>query len=202
MRASRARSAELYLLAEGQVSVEGEARPLDGLFFVIATQNPVQYSGTFPLPESQLDRFMMRISLGFPDINAEKQILLGDDNRGKLTQLPSRISNEQLLAMQEQISGVNASESLLEYVIALCRVSRETSINTNPLSPRAGKALLKAAKAWAFMENRDYVMPEDVQAVFAAVCEHRLETGTGEFSHNSGPVSQLVLQQVDPVKPL
>jgi len=198
----KTQSALLEAMEEHQVSIDGVTHKLPSPFFVIATQNPLFHAGTYPLPESQLDRFMMRISLGFPGIEAEKQILLGDDNRDKLTRLKACISNEQLLAMQEQINTVTTSESLLEYVIALCRVSREAGLNTNPLSPRAGKSLLKAAKSWAFMENRDYVMPEDVQAVFAAVCEHRLEVGTGEFSHDTSPVSQLVLQRVDPVKPL
>lgn len=198
----KTQSALLEAMEEQQVSIDGVTYALPQPFFVIATQNPLFHAGTYPLPESQLDRFMMRISLGYPGIEAERLILNGEESRDKLSRLEAKISQQQLLDMQQQITEVSASDALLDYIITLCNVSRFGDVNANPLSPRAGKSLLGAAKAWAFMENRDYVIPEDVQAVFTAVCEHRLDNGTGEFSHENSTLSKQVLKQVDPVNPL
>lgn len=198
----KTQSALLEAMEEHQVSIDGVTYPLLDPFFVIATQNPLFHAGTYPLPESQLDRFMMRISLGFPDVSAEKEILLSDDQRNRFASMKACINNTELLAMQNNIVNVSASEPLLEYVIALCQMSRDPAFNANPLSPRAGKSLLRAAKAWAYMEGRDHVVPEDVQAVFVAVCEHRLAFAHSEFSHQGDTISQSILSQIDPLNPL
>lgn len=206
----KTQSALLEAMEEHQVSIDGATYELPSPFFVIATQNPLFHAGTYPLPESQLDRFMMRISLGFPDIEAEKKILLNNNSHNQLSGLRASISTDELIEIQAAVQAVNTSMSIIEYVIALCRVSRKANNNVNPLSPRAGKALLSAAKAWAFMDNRDYVLPEDIQAVFVSVCQHRLgETGLDSNtasgsqawgSETSGAVQ--ILQQIDPISPL
>jgi MoxR-like ATPase len=202
----KTQSALLEAMEEKQVSIDGTTHQLPKPFFVIATQNPLFHSGTYPLPESQLDRFMMRISLGFPGIEAEKSILLSAINKSKKT-IDSKTNVEHLMSMQDLIQQIHASESIIEYIIALCHVSREQSnaidlehkIPCNPLSPRAGKALLSAAKAWAFIDNRDYLLPDDVKAVFHAVCEHRLVIN--EQQSNSS-ISEQILQRVDVLNPL
>jgi len=200
----KTQSALLEAMEEHQVSIDGTTYELPTPFFVIATQNPLFHAGTYPLPESQLDRFMMRISLGFPDIEAEKKILASSDSRASQMALVECISIAQLIAMQDKVQEITTTERIIEYVIALCRVSRKENEKTNPLSPRAGKALLSAAKAWAFMENRDYVIPEDIQAVFSSVCQHRLGDISQTAEHNTSTMiaSTKILQQVDPVSPL
>ncbi|WDE07745.1 AAA family ATPase [Thalassomonas viridans] len=198
----KTQSALLEAMAEHQVSIDGTTYELPSPFFVIATQNPLSHAGTYPLPESQLDRFMMRISLGFPDVVAEKLILLSEDRDRQFMHLRPCLEPGQLLAIQKKIDKLAASDAVLDYIIALCHVSRGQDENFRPLSPRAGKALLKAAKAWAFMENRDFVHPEDVQAVFAAVCQHRLEIVSDAFSGHKEGLALRVLEQVDPTDPL
>ncbi|NQZ82552.1 MAG: AAA family ATPase [Colwellia sp.] len=198
----KTQSALLEAMEEGQVSIDGKTYQLPEPFFVIATQNPLFHAGTYPLPESQLDRFMMRISLGFPNIAAEKEILKNHKNREKLQQLTPCITTKQLKEIQLVIDDIHVSESILEYVIALCHITRKEGAEMNPLSPRAGKALLAAARAWAFMDNRDYVIPEDVCAVFPSVSEHRLESASTVSVSNQGSLSAQVLQQVDPTNPL
>jgi MoxR-like ATPase len=207
----KTQSALLEAMEERQVSIDGVTYPLEQPFFVIATQNPLFHAGTYPLPESQLDRFMMRLSLGFPDVAAEKQILLSDsylsNSHHAKNQLTAAITNDQLLAMQKSISTITVSDNILEYVIALCQISRRDDIDAKPLSPRAGKSLLNAAKAWAFMENRDYVIPEDIQAVFSAVCLHRIEVNLTDSYHNNSlsaqnNIAMQILQQVDVLDPL
>ncbi|MFT5756948.1 MAG: MoxR-like ATPase [Alteromonadaceae bacterium] len=197
----KTQSALLEAMEEGQVSIDGITHQLPQPFFVIATQNPLFHAGTYPLPESQLDRFMMRISLGFPSIDAEKEILKSRNHRELLQQLTPCITPEQLKNIQLMITDVHVSESILEYVIALCHISRQENSQMNPLSPRAGKALLAAARSWAFMDNRDYVIPEDVRAVFPSVSDHRLESATSISSSNQGKLSTQILQQVDPTNP-
>lgn len=198
----KTQSALLEAMESAQVSIDGKTYELPEPFFVIATQNPLFHSGTYPLPESQLDRFTMRITLGFPSVEAEKRILANSNNREDINQLNPCITAEQLIDIQKLIEGIHVSEAILEYVIALCQLSRKSLGNVNPLSPRAGKALLASAKAWAFMENRDHVLPQDIQAVFEAVCEHRLDTsGTIASSHDVS-VAKTILQQVDPTDPL
>jgi MoxR-like ATPase len=195
----KTQSALLEAMEEKQVSIDGISHDLPEPFFVIATQNPLFHAGTYPLPESQLDRFMMRIALGFPNVEAEKQILLAVDHHTKLSQLNCVISIEQLQQLQQGVSHVYASEGILDYIIALCHFSRTTDFIGNPLSPRAGKAILNAAKAWALTFNRDHVLPEDIQAVFAVVCQHRLTSGIEDNSSQEQSLAMQILQQIDPI---
>jgi MoxR-like ATPase len=141
---------------------------------VIATQNPMHQVGTFPLPESQLDRFLMRINLGYPDAKAERELLSGADRRDLLTKLEPAMSTRQLLDLQAAVPAIKASGALLDYVQALITHTRHSPRYTQGLSPRAGLAMLRAAQAWALMQGRDHVLPEDVQAVVPAVVGHRL----------------------------
>ena len=173
----KAQSALLEAMEEQQVTVEGKTYPLPKPFFVIATQNPSHQIGTFPLPESQLDRFLMRIELGYPNHQAERELLMGKSRHHLIESLPTHLPPEMLLSMQNAIAEVHASPALLDYLQALIDYTRESSEYACGLSPRAGLALLRAAKAWAFMENRTDVLPEDVQAVLPAVAGHRLGAG-------------------------
>tara|TARA_R110000796_G_scaffold64192_9_gene148792 strand:+ start:1131 stop:2057 length:927 start_codon:yes stop_codon:yes gene_type:complete len=169
----KTQSALLEAMEEQQVTVDGKKYSLPTPFFVIATQNPLHQSGTYPLPESQLDRFLMRISLGFPPKEAEKRLLLNMQKRD-YTQLPQRITEQQLAQIQTEISNIILSNPVIDYIIELVNYTRESNNFAASLSPRASMALAKAAKSWAYIDGRDYVMPEDVQAVFASVCQHRL----------------------------
>ena len=170
----KAQSALLEAMEERQITIEGETRPLLDPFFVIATQNPVEHIGTYPLPESQLDRFLMSISLGYPDTDAERLLLTSSDRRIELQHLKATIDQGSLLMLQQQVSAVTTSAALIDYVQALLQFSRQSGYFVCGLSPRAGLALLHASKAWALVQNRDYVIPEDVQAVLPAVSNHRL----------------------------
>ncbi|WP_036956482.1 MULTISPECIES: AAA family ATPase [unclassified Pseudoalteromonas] len=169
----KTQSALLEAMEEHQVTVDGDKYPLPTPFFVIATQNPLYQAGTYPLPESQLDRFLMRISLGFPPKDAEKRLLLNNLKRD-YSQLPQRIEQHQLKQIQDAISNITLSSPVVDYIIELVTYTRESQTLTTSLSPRASMALAKSAKAWAYIEGRDYVLPEDVQAVFSNVCQHRL----------------------------
>jgi len=169
----KTQSALLEAMEEQQVTVDGKKYSLPTPFFVIATQNPLHQSGTYPLPESQLDRFLMRISLGFPPKEAEKRLLLNMQKRD-YTQLPQRITEQQLAQIQTEISNIILSNPVIDYIIELVNYTRESNNFAASLSPRASMALAKAAKSWAYIDGRDFVMPEDVQAVFASVCQHRL----------------------------
>ena len=171
----KTQSALLEAMEEHQVTSEGETRPLPEPFFVIATQNPANQIGTFPLPESQLDRFLMRIELGYPDAQAERALLAGRDRRELLTELRPVMSPEQLVQAQALVRAVKASPALLDYVQALLEYSRRSPHFLTGLSPRAGLALLSGARAWALLEGRDYALPEDVQAVLPHVVGHRLQ---------------------------
>lgn len=173
----RTQSALLEAMEERQVSIEGQTRPLPEPFFVIATQNPIEQGGTFALPESQLDRFLMRLRLGYPDPTAERQLLEGEDRRSLTQRLPVLLAEEPLRTIQQAVLRVNASAALLDYVQRLLQASRTIPGLMYGLSPRAGLGLLRSAKAWALMQGRDHVLPDDVQAVFGAVAEHRLEQG-------------------------
>ncbi|SMF93462.1 MoxR-like ATPase [Methylomagnum ishizawai] len=176
----KAQSALLEAMEEHQVTVEGETRPLPEPFFVIATQNPIHQIGTFPLPESQLDRFLMRLTLGYPDSRSELALYKGAERHSLLEKLPVRLPADELRGLQEAIRAIHASDALLGYVQALVRFSRESGHYEIGLSPRAGLALLSAARAWAYTESREVVLPEDVQAVLAPVCGHRLKpVGSG-----------------------
>jgi MoxR-like ATPase len=182
----KAQSALLEAMEEHQVTVEGETRALPEPFFVIATQNPAFQVGTFPLPESQLDRFLMRIELGYPDAQAERALLQGKDRRTLMAGLQPALPPQALESLQQAASAVFASEALLDYVQALLAYTRHSPRYVSGLSPRAALALLHAAQAWALIEGRDAVLPEDVQAVLPAVAGHRLH-GSGEFSGEAGP---------------
>ena len=169
----KTQSALLEAMEEQQVTVDGKKYTLPNPFFVIATQNPLYQSGTYPLPESQLDRFLMRISLGFPPKEAEKRLILNMQKRD-YSQLPKRINQQELAAIQTQISQITLSSPVIDYIIELVNYTRTSNAFASSLSPRASMALAKAARSWAFIDGRDFVMPEDVQAVFASVCQHRL----------------------------
>lgn len=169
----KTQSALLEAMEEQQVTVDGKKYTLPNPFFVIATQNPLYQSGTYPLPESQLDRFLMRISLGFPPKEAEKRLILNMQKRD-YSQLPKRINQQELAAIQTQISQITLSSPVIDYIIELVNYTRTSNAFASLLSPRASMALAKAARSWAFIDGRDFVMPEDVQAVFASVCQHRL----------------------------
>lgn len=173
----KAQSALLEAMEEYQVTVEGKTYPLPQPFFVIATQNPTHQIGTFPLPESQLDRFLMRIELGYPDYQAERNLLMGQNRQHLIADLPVCLSAEHLQLLQQTVTQVYTSPALLDYCQALINYTRESPDYRCGLSPRAGLALLRAAKAWALMDGRDAVIPEDIQAVLAAVAGHRLQAG-------------------------
>lgn len=181
----KTQSALLEAMEEQQVTVDGEKYPLPTPFFVIATQNPLYQAGTYPLPESQLDRFLMRISLGFPPKNAEKRLLLNNQKRD-YSQLPQRINQQQLKQIQESIANITLSSAVIDYIIELVTYTREAQSLAASLSPRASMALAKSARAWAYIEGRDFVLPEDVQAVFSSVCQHRLglhsESGNNQIA--------------------
>lgn len=170
----KTQSALLEAMEERQVTVDGTLHRLPEPFFVIATQNPQEQVGTFPLPESQLDRFLMRVSLGLPDRAAERALLKGRDRREMLTDLQSALGEGDLRGLQEAVASVHASDALLDYLQAVLALTRER--HRMGLSPRAGLGLLRAAQAWALIDSRDHVLPEDVQAVGSAVMGHRLDS--------------------------
>ena len=172
----KTQSALLEAMEEHQVTSEGETRPLPSPFFVIATQNPTNQIGTFPLPESQLDRFMMRIQLGYPDAQAERGLLSGVDRRDLVAHLNPQMENAELFALQQQVRQVFVAPALLDYVQAILRHTRESARFVHGLSPRAGLALVAAARAWALLDGRNAVIPEDVQAVLPGVASHRLQS--------------------------
>lgn len=171
----KTQSALLEAMEENQVTVEGHTYTLPEPFFVIATQNPNYQIGTFPLPESQLDRFLMRLELGYPDNAAERTLLKGQERRELLKEITPSAGPDQLIALQSAVTAVNVSDALVDYVQALLKFSRETPFYRNGLSPRAGVGIVRAAQAWALMAGRRFVVPEDVQAVLPAVAMHRLE---------------------------
>jgi MoxR-like ATPase len=170
----KTQSALLETMEEHQVTADGQTIALPEPFFVIATQNPATQVGTFPLPESQLDRFLMRIELGYPDRNAERALLMGEDRRQLLERQPPVLQPEDLLALQQAAQGVTVSDKLIDYIQALLASSRQSPEFSAGLSPRAGLGLIAAARAWALTDGRDHVLPEDVQAVFPHVAGHRL----------------------------
>ncbi|WP_423681132.1 MULTISPECIES: AAA family ATPase [unclassified Undibacterium] len=170
----KTQSSLLEAMEEHQVSAEGQTRKLPAPFFVIATQNPAHQVGTFPLPESQLDRFLMCLSLGYPDAAAERALLLGEDRRALLSKLPALMQASELLQAQQQLRQIHTSPALVDYVQALAQATREGDVFAEGMSPRASLALLQAARAWAALEGRDHVLPEDVQAIMIPVIAHRL----------------------------
>lgn len=170
----KTQSALLEAMEEKQVTVDGETRPLPSPFFVIATQNPFDQIGTYALPESQLDRFLMRISLGYPDRAAERELLIGTDRRDLVEALPSLLTPAELLSLQQQVLAVHAAPPLLDYVQDLIAATRSGEWFLMGLSPRAGIAVVRAAKAHALISGRDYIAPDDVQAILPQTVAHRL----------------------------
>nr|WP_316639780.1 MoxR family ATPase [uncultured Roseateles sp.] len=170
----KTQSALLEAMEEQQVSVEGETRPLPAPFFVIATQNPSEQLGTYPLPESQLDRFLMCITLGYPDRASERALLAGQDRREALRELPALMTPQQMLDAQRAVREIHASDALLDYLQNLIAATRSGQWFTEGLSPRAGIGVLRAAKARALLDQRDYVAPDDVQAILPQTVAHRL----------------------------
>ncbi|WP_415033395.1 AAA family ATPase [Azonexus sp.] len=188
----KTQSALLEAMAEGQVSVDGESRPLPQPFFVIATQNPTSQIGTFALPESQLDRFLMRLTLGYPNRQAERALLAGDGGHLQSAALAALIEPAQLLAWQAEVRSVHASGPLIDYLQALLAASRENPAWRHGLSPRAGLALLSAARAWAWLAGRNMVLPDDVQAVFLSVAQHRLLSANNGSPASGSEISRLL----------
>lgn len=170
----KTQSALLEAMEERQVSSDGATRALPEPFFVIATQNPFHQIGTFPLPESQLDRFLMCIALGYPDARAERALLEGEDRRLLMKKLARVLDPAQVLTLQAEVRRVHASPALLDYIQALVAATRHAPAFSEGLSPRGALALLQAARAWALLAQRDHVLPEDVQAVWVPVVNHRL----------------------------
>ena len=193
----KAQSALLEAMEEKQVTIEGETRALPWPFFVIATQNPFDQLGTFALPESQLDRFLMRISVGYPDRAAERQLLAGTDRRDMLAGMLPILSPEDLLALQRQVQQVHAAEPLLNYLQDLIAATRSGRWFIQGLSPRAGIAVLRAARAQAFVSGRDYVAPDDIQAILPQTVAHRLvpvgDAGRGAFEQVRAMVDAIPL---------
>ncbi len=193
----KTQSALLEAMEEKQVSLDGTSHPLPSPFFVIGTQNPLHQSGTYPLPESQLDRFLMRIQLGYPDWQAEKQ-MLQEQNDDVTQQIEKVMDLEAFQQLRQQVFTVHVSDNILNYILRLVTFSRESEQFPNPLSPRASKALLHAAKSWAIIAGRDFLIPEDVQAVLPAVAEHRLRTSLADFTGQTS-LSNKLLEAVDPL---
>ena len=178
----KAQSALLEAMEEHQVTVDGESHQLPEPFFVIATQNPINHIGTFPLPESQLDRFMMRIKIGYPNRNIERDLLTRIDPRKLLSGIKPLMNSEQVVGLQEAAVTVHTSDALLDYAQALVDTSRQATWLIHGLSPRAGMGLIRSARAWAMINGRDHVVPEDLQQIATAVLDHRLQITTSEES--------------------
>ncbi|MBT8131972.1 MAG: MoxR family ATPase [Gammaproteobacteria bacterium] len=192
----KTQSALLEAMEETQVSADGNTHALPEPFFVVATQNPSYQIGTFPLPESQLDRFLMRIELGYPGADVEKELLTGRDRRDVVAGLKPCISNDALLSLQQQVPQMHVSDALIQYVQDIVAFTRESSAFATGLSPRAAIVLLRAAQAWALMEGHRGVLPEDVQAVGAAVIGHRLRPRDESAPQSANEIGQFVVKSV------
>jgi MoxR-like ATPase len=191
----KAQSALLEAMEERQVTIEGITRELPEPFFVIATQNPAYQVGTFPLPESQLDRFLMRIELGFPSAEAERELLRGRDRRELVAELDAALEPGELARLQTSVLRVATSDALIDYVQSLLAHTRTPGRYRAGLSPRAGLGLLRAAQAWALLDGRDFALPEDVQTVLPAVVGHRLH-GLREESGDAGELVHGLIEAV------
>jgi MoxR-like ATPase len=192
----KTQSALLEAMAERQVTIEGATRALPADFFVIATQNPVTQAGTFPLPESQLDRFLMRIAIGYPDRAAERTMLAGGAGTPPIEALKAALTREQLRRIQHEAQQVGTADMLLDYVQRLIEYTRSAPEFAHGLSPRGALALVNSARTWAYMEGRAHVVPEDVQAVLPAVVAHRLRSTT-DFTGDGRALVQRLLTDVD-----
>lgn len=193
----KAQSALLEAMEEKQVSIDGKTRQLPEPFFVVATQNPSQHIGTFPLPESQLDRFMLCIQLGYPSFEAEREILTGSDRKTLIQSLSCCLSKQQLLAIRQSIYQVHASNALIDYLQRIIDFTRTHSSYESGLSTRGSLALLHCAKAWAYLSNRLHVLPEDLQAVLPGILKHRL-VATNEDHLNLDPAQEIITQVAVP----
>lgn len=193
----KTQSALLEAMEEGQVSVDGETRMLPTPFFVIATQNPSSFAGTYPLPESQLDRFLMRLKIGYPDPGAERELLQSSEQRVTMNELQQCLSVKDIVDLHEQINQVHATDSLLDYVQRLIAYTRQDDKFSFGLSPRGAIALMRSAKTWALMEGRKHVLPEDVQMILPAVTDHRLRAVTDSSGRHGEEYSQRLLSEVD-----
>ncbi|NND46708.1 MAG: AAA family ATPase [Woeseiaceae bacterium] len=192
----KAQSALLEAMEENQVSVDGSTRHLPEPFFVVATQNPGDQIGTFPLPESQLDRFLMRVELGYPNETSERELIAGEDRRSMLKDIEAVCGPEMLLQLQQTARQVHVSDALVDYIQALVRHTRESADIDIGLSPRGAQALVAAAKARSFIENHTGAYPDDVQAVFAAVAGHRLKPSGSTRFRSPSELCQHVLDSV------
>lgn len=192
----KAQSALLEAMEEYQVSIDGETRPLPNPFFVVATQNPGDQIGTFPLPESQLDRFLMRIAIGYPDEASEREIIAGDDRRLLLDEIDAATVPETLIELQKAVRKQHVSSALIDYVQALVRYTRESADIEIGMSPRGAQALVAAARARSFIENHSGVYPDDIQAVFASVAGHRLKPAGSTRFRSPSELCQHVLDSV------
>ena len=194
----KSQSALLEAMAEGQVTIEGETHILPKPFFVIATQNPLDLVGTFPLPDSQLDRFLLSISLGFPEPEVERELLTAQDRVLMLSDTPAVISPDDVLQLNGDCQKIHVSEALLDYVQALLAETRNSRWFETGLSPRAGIAMLKCSKAYAFLEGRDFAIPEDVKAIFPGLARHRMSVPHGMETSVEEQISGLLNQVAIP----
>jgi len=190
----KTQSALLEGMAERQVTIESETHILPSPFFVMATQNPLDLVGTFPLPDSQLDRFLLSFSLGYPDPAAERELLTTEDRSRLLDRTTTMLSPEDIKALQENCNGVHVSDNLLDYIQALLAETRDERWFENGLSPRAGLALLRASRAHAYLENRGFVTPEDVKTIFPSLARHRLSPTTGFSQSPEEQIDELLSQ--------
>ena len=191
---ARTQSSLLEAMAEQHVTMDGQRYPLPQPFFVIATQNAVDFSGTYPLPDSQLDRFMFRIQLGYPSDAAERRLLINAASHAPRAPMPAALTQDQLRALQQCTQTIHASPALIDYLLALVRHSRGYAGVRVGLSPRAGLALLRASQAYALLHGRDFVIPDDVQAVFIALAAHRLVVAGASASTTL--IAQQILESV------
>lgn len=192
----KTQSALLEAMEEQQVTQDGVTRSLPEPFFVVATQNPMEQVGTFPLPESQLDRFLMRINIGYPDQQAEMELLKGSNRHDLIEQLSPALQPEQLIDLQNAVQQIHMSQAVLDYVLSLIRSSRLSPWFISGLSPRAGLALQKCARAWALLHGRDHVLPEDIQQVLPSVAAHRLQIHP---EHQDKSIDDLVIMLIKQV---
>jgi MoxR-like ATPase len=194
----KTQSALLESMEEGTVTIDGQEYELPQPFVVIATQNPSNQMGTYPLPESQLDRFLMRISLGYPSEETEKKLIFGENPREQMKRLQAVCNGDDLIIMKKELEKVHMTQAIVDYVHRLVVKSRESVELSYGLSPRGSLALINAAKAWAVISHRDHLLPEDIQAVFEAVVEHRIK-GAHQHTGSSGSKSlaRIILESVD-----
>lgn len=196
----KTQSALLEVMEEHQVSVDGQVYKVDQPFFVIATQNPQTQFGTFPLPESQLDRFLMRISLGYPSAETEREILLQGDSRRRIASVVPSLDRSRLIAIQAECNQVHAAPDLIDYLQRLLQFTRDSDAFEMGVSPRGGLALLRAARARAWLKERKYVVPEDLQALLLPVLSHRIRALDERADFTAQRLVQLLLDEVDVIR--